>query len=58
MFNGYKTYILATLIALVTFLYYAGFIDQPAFNSAVAFLGAGGLASLRAGVSKEVEKVK
>ena len=50
--SGYKTYICAAAIGVLTGLHYAGVIDQTLYQTLVGLFGAGGLASLRAGVSK------
>jgi hypothetical protein len=52
MLSGYKTYIIAAVAAIVTGLYYAGVVDQTVYDTLMGFLGAGGLATLRAGVAK------
>ena len=50
--KGKKTYIIAGLIAVVTFLQYAELIDAETAAMLFGLLGAGGAASLRAGVKK------
>ena len=52
MLAGYKTYIVAALMALISMAYTAGLIDGTAYQAILGILGAGGLATLRAGVSK------
>jgi|WetSurMetagenome_2_1015567.scaffolds.fasta_scaffold38931_3 hypothetical protein len=49
---GYKTYIFAAAIALATFAKAVGWIDDNAYQVILALFGAGGLAALRAGVTK------
>lgn len=45
---GYRTYIIAACAAVLTGLQYAGVIDQHLYETLMGFLGAGGLATLRA----------
>ncbi|KKL67843.1 hypothetical protein LCGC14_2130910 [marine sediment metagenome] len=52
MFKGKKTYIVAVLIGIATTVRQLGFIDDEFFKAILVFLGAGGLAALRAGISK------
>jgi hypothetical protein len=49
---GYKTYLFAVAIALATFAKVMGWIDEKTYDTILALLGAGGLAALRAGVTK------
>ncbi len=49
---GKKTYVFAALFALATFAKAVGWIDGTTFDLLAGLLGAGGLASLRAGVAK------
>lgn len=48
LLEGKRTYIAAALIALVTFLRYAGLLDDSVSEILLTLLGAGGLAALRA----------
>lgn len=50
--SGYKTYIVAVLIAIATFSKTVGWIDQATFEAILGVLGALGLTALRAGVTK------
>ena len=50
--NGYKTYTSAALIAFVVFAHTMGWISDQVFQLLLGLLGAGGLAALRAGVTK------
>ena len=50
--EGYKTYIMAGLIAAAVFAKYVGWINSQTFEILLSLLGAGGLAALRAGVNK------
>lgn len=50
--NGYKTYIVAGLIGLATVAHTLGWIDDTVYQVILGLLGAGGLAALRAGVTK------
>lgn len=49
---GKKTYLIAALIAVATFAKAMGWIDQTTYELILGLLGAGGLAALRAGVTK------
>lgn len=57
MLNGYKTYILASVIAGLTFAHYVGWVSTELYQSALGFLGAGGLITSRLATGK-VEKVQ
>ena len=48
---GYKTYIIAALIAVATGVKYLGYIDDSMYQTLLALLGAGGLATMRASVA-------
>lgn len=50
MLTGKKTYIFATLLGIATAAYALGWIDQILFEAIAGFLGAGGLAGLRAAI--------
>lgn len=50
--SGYKTYIVAGLIGLTTAAKALGWIDDTVYQVVLGLLGAGGLAALRAGVTK------
>jgi len=50
--KGKKTYIIAALVGLATAIHQLGYIDTGMYQAILGFLGAGGLATLRAGVSK------
>ena len=50
--SGKKTYLVAGVAALVTFVYMTGFLDEPSYKAIMGFLTAGGLAALRAGIDK------
>lgn len=50
--NNKKTYIVAFLIGVATVAVQLGFIDDEMYKMILGFLNAGGLAALRAGVSK------
>lgn len=49
---GSKTYLVAALLALATFAKAMGWLDDTTYQVLVGLLGAGGLATLRAGVTK------
>ena len=50
--KGIKTYAVSIGIALVILASQLGYIDDTLRNTILGFLGAGGLAALRAGVDK------
>jgi len=50
--KGIKTYAVAIGIAAVVLAHQLGYIDDNLKMTLLGFLGAGGLAALRAGVSK------
>lgn len=50
--SGYKTYIVAAVLAAAVFAHSMGWIDDQVFQVIVGLCGAGGLAALRMGVSK------
>jgi len=50
--SGYKTYIIAALIAVATGVRYLGYIDDAMYQTLLGLLGAGGLATMRASVNK------
>ena len=52
MLDGKKTYISAIVLALVTFAKAMSWIDQSSYELLLGVVGAGGLAALRAGVTK------
>jgi hypothetical protein len=45
---GYKTYIIATLIGVLSAAHFLGYIDTETFQTLFALLTGGGLAALRA----------
>ena len=49
---GYKTYLVALLLALATFAKAMGWIDNKTYEIIIGILGALGLSALRAGVTK------
>ena len=50
--NGKKTYAVAGALALVVFARALGWLDDGIYQNLLGLLGAGGLAALRAGVTK------
>ena len=52
MFSGQKTYIIAGLLAALAAAKALGWIDEATYQALFGLLGAGGLATLRAGVAK------
>lgn len=53
--KGKKTYIIAIVAGVVVTMGMLGFIDENTQKALLGFLGAGGLATLRAGVSSTVK---
>ena len=49
--KGKKTYLIAAAVGLVTVAHQLGWIDADTYKVVLGFLGAGGLATLRAGVN-------
>jgi hypothetical protein len=50
MLNGYKTYLCALAIGILSALLYVGKIDQEMYNFLVGVVGAGGIAALRSAI--------
>ena len=50
--DGYKTYIFVALLIIIEVLNGFELLSGPVANSLEVFLGAGGLAALRHGISK------
>jgi hypothetical protein len=50
--KGKKTYFLAGIGAIVTFLYFLGVIDQAMYIGILGLLGFGSAASIRAGMKE------
>lgn len=48
--KGYRTYIIAVLVGILTAVYQLNYIDLDTYQTALGWLGAAGLAALRAGV--------
>jgi hypothetical protein len=58
MLKGYKTYIIAALIAVLAGLHAMGYIDEATYQTLLALLGAGGLSTVSAKVNKIQEDIK
>lgn len=52
MLQGKKTYILAAIAGLLTVVHSLGWISAEVYQTLMGLVGAGGLATLRAGVTK------
>ena len=52
LFSGEKTYIVALIAAAAVFAKTMGWIDDSLYQTILALCGVGGLAALRAGVTK------
>ncbi len=52
-FNGYKTYIVAVLIALASALHYLGYVDTEAYALILGVLGAGSIGTIRHAIKTE-----
>lgn len=55
MLSGFKTYIIAVLVAVLAILRYFDVFSLEVFNGLFTLLVGGGLASLRAGVKSAVK---
>jgi len=53
MFQGYKTYIIAALIGVVSAIHALGYIDAGMYQTLLGVLTGGGLATLRLAVGHE-----
>ena len=51
-FAGYKTYIVAVLMGALSTAHMLGWIDDATYQAVLGLLGAIGLGTLRAGVTK------
>jgi hypothetical protein len=54
--EGKKTYITAGLLAVASFVYAMGWIDEKTLVAIDSFLGAFGLGFLRAGIKKDTQQ--
>ena len=52
MLEGKKTYLVALLVGVLTVVQSLGYMDMSSYQMIMGLLGAGGLASLRAGMKK------
>jgi hypothetical protein len=52
MLSGKKTYAVAALTAVVTFLHAIGVINDELYKTLLGFLGAGAVATVRAAISR------
>jgi len=52
MLKGYKTYIIAALIAVLAGLHAMGYIDEATYQTLIALLGAGGLSTVAAKIGR------
>lgn len=52
LLKGKKTYIVAAVMAIATFVHLMGWIDAPTLAKVEVFLASIGLATLRAGITK------
>lgn len=48
MLKGYRTYICCAVIAIASAVKYLGYITPDQYDAIIGFVGAGGLAALRA----------
>ena len=58
MLAGYKTYIIAGIIAVLAGLHAMGYIDEATYQTLLALLGAGGLSTVAAKISRVQKDVK
>lgn len=52
MLQGYKTYIIAALVATLAALHALGYIDEATYQTLLALLGAGGLSTVAAKIGR------
>ena len=52
MFKGYKSYVIAALLVIVAGLHAQGYITDSLYTTLQGVLLGGGIATLRAGISK------
>ena len=52
MLQGYKTYIVAALTAALTLLHSLGYIDDATYQSLLALLGSGAIATVAAKINR------
>lgn len=57
MLQGYKTYIVAALTAIVTLLHSLGYIDDATFKALMALLGAGAVSTVAAKVNRIQQEI-
>jgi hypothetical protein len=57
MLQGQKSYLVAILIAVITFVYAMGWINNTVYTTIVGILAAGGLAALRSAITTEAIKI-
>lgn len=50
--KGYRTYIIAVLVGVLTAVYQLNYIDLDTYQIVLGWLGAAGLATLRAGIGR------
>lgn len=51
-FQGYKTYVVAALTAVVVFLHSIGYIDDETYKTLIGLLGAGALGTVAAKINR------
>jgi len=51
--SGYRSYIVAVLVAIATAAYQLNYIDLSTYQTVLGWLGAAGLATLRAGIGSK-----
>lgn len=51
--KGKKSYLVAAAVAVATFAHHAGLIDTQTYQLIVGLLGAGAVATLRAGIKNQ-----
>lgn len=58
MLKGYRTYIIAAIIAILAGLHAMGYIDEATYQTLLALLGAGGLSTVAAKIGRIQADVK
>lgn len=51
--NGYKSYILGSLMVIITVLYALGIVDRETFEAIVGLLGGGSILTLRSAINNK-----
>jgi len=58
MLHGYKTYIVAVLLAILAALKALGYIDEATYQALIALLGAGAVSTVAAKINRIQTEIK